>query len=194
MEHRNIDHVAITPSAVLSIETKFIGAGRDWASDPWQARTLRDARASARAVKSLLRSQRLNVELPVVPVLMLWGAGSPKLQEPDLIDTFTSCMGPTLSIGSPNGLLVRSHQTWPARSKPDCSRSSRSATSMSPRADLEKPRARTRALSRSDAGGAPAPFPAVGPVASVVRQRVGKSGASRNYRMLPPSLQLRDTQ
>jgi hypothetical protein len=94
MEHRNIDHVAITPSAVLSIETKFIGAGRGWVSDPWQARNLQDARASARAVKSLLKSQRLNIDLPVVPVLMLWGAGSPKLQQPDVLDDVHVVYGP----------------------------------------------------------------------------------------------------
>jgi hypothetical protein len=49
MERRNIDHVAITPGAVLAIETKFIGAGRDWTNDPWRTRNLQDARDSARA-------------------------------------------------------------------------------------------------------------------------------------------------
>ena len=47
MERRNIDHLAITPAAVLAIETKFIGAGRDWSSDRWKAKYLQDARASA---------------------------------------------------------------------------------------------------------------------------------------------------
>jgi hypothetical protein len=94
MERRNVDHVAITPGAVLAIETKFVGAGRDWAKDPWRDRNLRDARDSARAVKSLVRSQRLDVELPVVPVLLLWGMGSPKLEQPDLVDEVHVVYGP----------------------------------------------------------------------------------------------------
>ena len=81
MERRNIDHVAITPGAVLAIETKFLGAGRDWTTDPWRGKHLDDARVSARTVKSLIRSQRLDHDVPVVPVLILWGVGSPKLDQ-----------------------------------------------------------------------------------------------------------------
>lgn len=94
MERRNIDHVAITPGAVVAIETKFIGAGRDWTSDRWRAKDLQDARASARSATSLVRSQRLHLEVPVVPVLMLWGAGSPKLEQPELIDDVFVIYGP----------------------------------------------------------------------------------------------------
>ena len=94
MERRNIDHLAITPAAVLAIETKFIGAGRDWTSDRWKAKDLQDARASARSATSLVRSQRLHLEVPVVPVLMLWGAGSPKLEQPELVDDVYVVYGP----------------------------------------------------------------------------------------------------
>jgi hypothetical protein len=34
MEHRNIYHVAVSPHAVLAIETKFVGAGRQWGTRP----------------------------------------------------------------------------------------------------------------------------------------------------------------
>jgi hypothetical protein len=94
MERRNIDHLAITPAAVLAIETKFIGAGRDWTSDQWKARHLQDARTSARSTRSLVRSQQLHHEIPVVPVLILWGAGSPKLEQPELVDDVYVVYGP----------------------------------------------------------------------------------------------------
>jgi hypothetical protein len=36
MEDRNVDHVAIGPRAVLAIETKFVGAGRQWTTDRYR--------------------------------------------------------------------------------------------------------------------------------------------------------------
>jgi hypothetical protein len=36
MEHRNIDHVAVSPHAVLAIETKFVGAGRQWGTTAYR--------------------------------------------------------------------------------------------------------------------------------------------------------------
>lgn len=94
MQHRNVDHVAITPAGVLAIETKFVGAGRDWATDSWRVRHLQDAQASARAISLLLRSQRLDVDVPVLQVLMRWGAGSPKLNHPHLEEHVVVAYGP----------------------------------------------------------------------------------------------------
>lgn len=50
MEHRNIDHVAVSPRAVLAIETKFVGAGRQRATDRYRDTALDGARSSARSV------------------------------------------------------------------------------------------------------------------------------------------------
>ena len=118
MERRNIDHLAITPAAVLAIETKFIGAGRDWTSDRWKAKDLQDARASARSARSLVRSQRLHLEVPVIPVLMLWGAGSPKLEQPELVEDVYVVYGPNAkpwaaqwAIGPITSDLARSVET-----------------------------------------------------------------------------------
>ena len=76
MEHRNIDHVAVSPRAVLAIETKFVGAGRQWARDPHRNAAMDGARSSARSVRSILRSQGIT-DMPVEPVLMLWGPVRP---------------------------------------------------------------------------------------------------------------------
>ncbi|GAB3083611.1 nuclease-related domain-containing protein [Pedococcus soli] len=44
MEKRNIDHVAVSPREVLAIETKFVGAGRQWATDRYREAAMDDAR------------------------------------------------------------------------------------------------------------------------------------------------------
>jgi hypothetical protein len=67
MEHRNVDHAAITPAAVLAIETKFVGAGRDWSTDRFRDRDIADARASGRTIRSLLRTQRLEIDVLAIP-------------------------------------------------------------------------------------------------------------------------------
>ena len=79
MEHRTIDHVAVSPRAVLAIETKFVGAGRRWATDPHRGTAMDGARSSARSVRSILRSQGIT-DMPVEPVLMLWGPGAAQLE------------------------------------------------------------------------------------------------------------------
>lgn len=79
MEHRNIDHVAISPRAVLAIETKFVGAGRQWTTDRYRDTAMDGARSSTRSVRSILRSQGIK-DAPVEPVLMLWGPGAAQLE------------------------------------------------------------------------------------------------------------------
>ncbi|WP_404384215.1 NERD domain-containing protein [Knoellia locipacati] len=78
LERRNVDHVAVSPSAILAIETKFIGAGRHWETDSYRESAMQGARSSARSVSLILRSRGM-VGLPVQPVLMLWGPAAPKL-------------------------------------------------------------------------------------------------------------------
>lgn len=79
MEHRNIDHVAVSPRAVLAVETKFVGAGRQWARDPHRDAAMDGARSSARSVRSVLRSRGIT-DMPVEPVLILWGPGGAQLE------------------------------------------------------------------------------------------------------------------
>lgn len=40
MEHRNVDHAAITPAAVLANEIKLVGAGRDWSTNRFRDRDI----------------------------------------------------------------------------------------------------------------------------------------------------------
>jgi hypothetical protein len=85
----DVDHVAIGPSGVLAIETKY-------GDTPWTnnkigaalfARSLDQAHKSAMNIRSLLRSEGLVVE--VRPVLVVWGAA-----------------GKDLPLGEVDGVLV----------------------------------------------------------------------------------------
>lgn len=78
MQGRNIDHVAVSPRAVLAIETKYLGGSSPWEKNAMRGRLLGQARESARSVRLLLRSADMRLNLPVDPALMLWGPGAPK--------------------------------------------------------------------------------------------------------------------
>ena len=80
LERRNVDHVAVSPSAVLAIETKFVGPGRNWEADAWRESAMRGARTSARSVRSILLANKFS-EVPVHPVLMLWGPSVPTFDD-----------------------------------------------------------------------------------------------------------------
>ena len=79
MEKRNIDHVAVSPRAVLAIETKFVGAGRQWATDRYREAAMDGARSSARSVRSILLAHGVK-DIPVEAVLMIWGPGARQLE------------------------------------------------------------------------------------------------------------------
>lgn len=71
----DVDHILVTADAVLAVETKFFGVGRS--STAWRAPAVRQAVAGADKVRRLLRFQSLGIQsdVPVIPVLMLWGPG-----------------------------------------------------------------------------------------------------------------------
>jgi hypothetical protein len=80
MQGRNVDHVAVTPAAVLAVETKYRGAGGGrWRTEQHE-RDLDQAFQSARSVRSLLRSVDINQVAPVQAVLIIWGGGAPDIE------------------------------------------------------------------------------------------------------------------
>jgi hypothetical protein len=79
MERRDIDHVAVTPTAVLAVETKYWGPGGTRRSEQHQ-RDLEQALQGARSVRTLLRSVDIKQDAPVQPVLILWGGGVPEIE------------------------------------------------------------------------------------------------------------------
>jgi hypothetical protein len=76
MDAYDLDHVAITPRAVLVVETKYYGPGDDtWPPRRLAANVRQAARNCSRA--DVFFRHQLGLTLPVVPVLMLWGVGTP---------------------------------------------------------------------------------------------------------------------
>lgn len=81
--HGDVDHVLIGPGGVFAIESK-------WTSSPcWLTETgltgfmrwdpTEQARHGARKIENLLRYGRDQLDLKVVPVVVLWGAGVPRI-------------------------------------------------------------------------------------------------------------------
>ncbi|MEO6413369.1 MAG: hypothetical protein ABIO48_12365 [Pedococcus sp.] len=64
---------------VLAIETKFVGAGRQWTTDRYREAAMDGARSSARSVRSILLSHGVK-DAPVEPVLMVWGPAAAQLE------------------------------------------------------------------------------------------------------------------
>lgn len=76
----DVDHVAIGPGGLLAIESR-------WAPSPWRidattiegaiGRPLHQAQRNATWIRKVLRNK--HVQIPVVPVLVIWGPGAPDL-------------------------------------------------------------------------------------------------------------------
>jgi hypothetical protein len=86
-DHSDVDLVAVTRAGVLAIETKWIGASRAGTAsardgERWVTGALRQTERSANKIRSLLRSKDFATDVPVLPVLVLWGPGAagPRLE------------------------------------------------------------------------------------------------------------------
>jgi hypothetical protein len=70
----NVDHVAIGPAGVIAVETKTNSGRWDFLAtelNPFAAAAVRQTRAAARKIRLLLSEVG---DLPVVPLLVVWGA------------------------------------------------------------------------------------------------------------------------
>lgn len=94
MKGYNIDHVVVSPRAVLAIETKYLGGTGGGGPDAVPRRFIDQARQSARATRLLLRSTGIGLDLRVDPVLMLWGPGAPVREAWTQIDEVVVVSGP----------------------------------------------------------------------------------------------------
>jgi len=76
----DVDHVVVTRTAVLAVETKF--RGKPFNADIERARHQRELDAAirgARKVRLLLQSKKMRDHCDVLPVLIVWGHGRPAL-------------------------------------------------------------------------------------------------------------------
>jgi len=71
-----IDHVVVTPLAVLAVETVWWGKASPAVHEERFEAAIAQAERNARTLKRLLASRDLGFELPVWPVVMTWGPGA----------------------------------------------------------------------------------------------------------------------
>lgn len=96
----DLDHVVVTPSGVLAVETKYRFQQPDKQRLAAQRRKdLDSAKRAARKTASLLRSKDVGRSAAVMPVLVVWGKGTP-----DLPHGFTQVDGAYVLDGDHPGL------------------------------------------------------------------------------------------
>jgi hypothetical protein len=78
VQGRNIDHVVVTPLAVLAVETKWWGEASPEVHKGRRQAAMDQARKNADTLKHLLRS--VGFDLPVWPVVVAWGPGAEPTQ------------------------------------------------------------------------------------------------------------------
>jgi hypothetical protein len=77
-ERDDVDHVVVTPAAVLAVETRYHATP---ATADRLRRDLASAERAAHKVRLFLRAEHLRDVAVVVPVLIVWGPGAPDLAE-----------------------------------------------------------------------------------------------------------------
>ena len=76
----DVDHVVITPSAVLAVETKYRSVIPSRDDVARHGRELAAAERGATRIRNFLRSKKVLGDVAVIPVLMVWGPGAPDLE------------------------------------------------------------------------------------------------------------------
>ncbi len=78
----DVDHILVGPAGIFALESK-------WTNVPWaingdmiegpEKSPTAQARRGARKVAGTLRSGRVRLDVPVIPVVVLWGPGAPMI-------------------------------------------------------------------------------------------------------------------
>jgi len=76
-QYGDLDHMVVTPSGVLAVETKY-HPRRD---DDRRRKALETAKRSATRATAVLRTAKIKDLPTVTPVLMVWGKGAPALPD-----------------------------------------------------------------------------------------------------------------
>lgn len=77
-DRKDVAHVVLTPAAALAVECRYYAACADGDAERL-AREVHSAERAAQKVRLLVRIEGLRSVAPVVPVLIVWGPGAPKL-------------------------------------------------------------------------------------------------------------------
>lgn len=75
---RDVDHVVLTPSGIVAVETKWRFKG---ASDQWLAYAAAQAEAGARQARLVLQSRGIDHRAEVRPVVVVWGGAGREIKD-----------------------------------------------------------------------------------------------------------------
>ena len=105
LHDRAVDHVVVTPLAVLAVETTWWGEASPSVHEGRRETAIDRARLNARSLKHLLRSRAF--DLPVWPVVVAWGPGAEATE-----------LGPIdVVAGEDPGLWIAAHQVGAIHSR-----------------------------------------------------------------------------
>jgi hypothetical protein len=105
LEGGTVDHVVVTPLAVLAVETVWWGPAGEEAHARRREQAVEQARRNARAVKSLLASRDFGFALPVLPAVLTWGPGAEDAQV-GLVDVVSGADAGAWTIAHQSGAIA----------------------------------------------------------------------------------------
>jgi hypothetical protein len=104
VEDRIVDHVVVTPLAVLAVETTWWGAATDDVCGRRREQAVERARRNAHVVKKLLASRDFGFALPVLPAVLTWGPGAEDTQV-GLVDVVSGADAGPWTIAHSSGAI-----------------------------------------------------------------------------------------
>jgi hypothetical protein len=104
-EHFDVDHLAITPGGLIAVETKYVGPGAGEWLDQRIMSAARQAHDSAASARRLIK-YHFKRDLPVVPLVVLWGGGAS-----DRLDEFVEVEGVRVVHGDDAELVLNGWDT-----------------------------------------------------------------------------------
>jgi hypothetical protein len=104
LDGRTVDHVVVTPLAVLAVETVWWGPADDDAHAARRQQAVEQARRNAAAVKSLLARRDFGFALPVLPAVVTWGPGAEDAQV-GLVDVVSGADAGAWTIAHSSGAI-----------------------------------------------------------------------------------------
>jgi hypothetical protein len=106
---RDVDHVVLTPSGVIAVETKWRFKG---ATEAWLRESAVKAESAARQARLVLQSKTIDVRLEVRPLVVVWGGARREIPDHQIVDGVAVIRGDHLLqwlTGRATGRLAQDH-------------------------------------------------------------------------------------
>ena len=104
LEGTTVDHVVVTPLAILAVETTWWDPASDDVHARRRKQAVERARRNAHVVKKLLASRDFEFALPVLPAVLTWGPGAEDIQV-GLVDVVSGADAHAWTIAHSSGAI-----------------------------------------------------------------------------------------